>query len=205
MKYRKMDINDLLYNHTTSVNPKRGSLLMAEPLMKDDYFGRAVVLVLDIDEHEGHLGLVMNKPTEFDLNDLIPELGLKRRIPVYCGGPVDHARVFMLHTLGDYFEGSVEILPGLYVGGSIDQIYEYLAEGGELEGKIRFFLGYSGWTAGQLQNEILKNVWAATKEEGQQTARLLENKGEAYWRREVERMGEDMRGWLLVPSNPSYN
>ena len=111
----------------------------------------------------------------------------------------------MLHTLGDMFEGSTELCPGIYVGGKIEEVYEYLMTGGETEGKIRFFLGYSGWVAGQLKNEIDKNVWALTNDAIDDPERLLTGRGNSYWRREVKRLGSDYRSWLIVPQNPLMN
>lgn len=200
-----MDINKLLYDHTYTSDPKRGSLLIAEPLMREDIFSRSVVLILDKDRDQGHLGLVLNKLTNLDLGDLIPELELERSVPVFSGGPVDQSRLFMLHTLGDVFEGSSELIPGIYVGGKIEDIAAYLSEGGETEGKIRFFLGYSGWIKGQLLGELNRNVWALANDAESDSGRLLEGSGNAYWRREVELLGNDFRSWLVVPQHPSLN
>lgn len=199
-----MDINKFLYNHKYTSDLKRGSLLIAEPLMREDIFSRSVVLILDKDKDQGHLGLVLNKTTNLDLGDLIPELELERSVPVFSGGPVDHSRLFMLHTLGELFEGSTELIPGIYVGGRIEDIAAYLTDGGEVDGKIRFFLGYSGWTSGQLLGEINRNVWAVADAEPD-AERLLEGRGNSYWRHEVERLGNDYRSWLVVPQHPSLN
>lgn len=200
-----MDFENLLYNHDKQYNPGQGSLLIAEPLMRGDIFSRSVVMVLDVDKNFGHLGLVLNKRSNLYLNDLIPEWSLQRQIPIFSGGPVDNSRLFMLHTLGDKFEGSSEIIPGLYVGGRIEEIMEYIDDGGSLEGKMRFFLGYSGWTKGQLEGEISRHVWAVTEYRGQDPGELLEGSGNSFWRHEVERLGSDYRSWLVVPPDPSLN
>lgn len=200
-----MDLKELLYSYSHPSELRRGSLLIAEPLMREEIFSRGVVMILDEDKAHGHLGLVLNKPTALDLGDLIPELGIERKVPVFSGGPVDHSRLFMLHTLGDLFTGSSELIPGIYVGGNIEEIAVYLAEGGEIDGKIRFFLGYSGWTAGQLKGEIDRNAWAVGNDAEPDSGRLLKGKGNMYWRREVERLGMEFRSWLLIPDNPSLN
>ena len=200
-----MEFNELLYNHQYPENPRCGSLLIAEPLMQEGVFSRSVVMVLDEDKSQGHLGLELNKQLKVSLNTLIPDLETERELPVFSGGPVDQSRLFMLHTLGDMFEGSTELFPGIYVGGKIEEVYEYLMTGGETEGKIRFFLGYSGWVAGQLKNEIDKNVWALTNDAIDDPERLLTGRGNSYWRREVKRLGSDYRSWLIVPQNPLMN
>ena len=200
-----MDLNKYLYNHEFKSDLCCGSLLIAEPLMKGDIFSRAVVMILDVDKNQGHLGLVLNKKLSVSLNQLIPDIGIEREIPVFSGGPVDQSRLFMLHTLGDLFKGSSELIPGIYVGGSIEDVYSYLMEGGEVDGKIRFFLGYSGWTAGQLQGEIARHIWAVRGNAGPDTERLLKGRGNRYWRREVGLLDGDFRSWLNVPQDPSLH
>ncbi len=200
-----MDLNKYLYNHEYSSDLQCGSLLVAEPLMRGDVFSRSVVMVLDVDKKQGHLGLVLNKQLPVSLNQLIPDMGIDREIPVFSGGPVDQTRLFMLHTLGDIFKDSSELIPGIYVGGSIEDIYGYLLEGGEIDGKIRFFLGYSGWTSGQLRSEIDRHVWAVRDNAGPDTERLLTGKGNRFWRREVGLLDGDYRSWLTVPQDPSLN
>lgn len=200
-----MELSSLLFNHSYPDDPKRGSLLIAEPFMKGDVFSRSVILILDVEQDQGHLGLELNKCLSVDLSDLIENLETERKIPVFRGGPVDSSRLFMLHTLGEEFRDSSEILPGLFVGGSLEDVYEYLSEGGETEGKIRFFLGYSGWTKGQLRSEIDHQVWALNNEGFVDANLLLTGKGNSYWRREVERLGSGYRSWLIVPRDPKLN
>ncbi|MDE6423796.1 MAG: YqgE/AlgH family protein [Muribaculaceae bacterium] len=200
-----MDLNKYLYNHEYTTDLSCGSLLIAEPLMRGDIFSRSVVMILDVDKKQGHLGLVLNKKLSVSLNELIPDMGIEREIPVFSGGPVDQSRLFMLHTLGDLFKGSSELIPGIYVGGSIEDVYGYLMDGGELDGKIRFFLGYSGWTYGQLRGEIDRHIWAVREDPQPDISRLLQGRGNNYWRREVGLLEGDYRSWLNVPRDPILN
>ncbi|MCH5222419.1 MAG: YqgE/AlgH family protein [Muribaculaceae bacterium] len=197
-----MDIKDLLFSSNKPIKPHSGALLISEPLMVDSYFSRSVVLVLDEPEDGGHFGLILNKSTDMTLKDLMPEWEEGEKIPVYCGGPVDLQRMFLLHTLGQNLGPAVEVVPGVYVGADIDKIIEYIDNGGEVEGKLRFFLGYCGWSPGQLDAEIKNNSWAVNPFP---LNNLLSGKGEKFWRKEVEQLGDDYRSWLLVPSNPSLN
>lgn len=198
-----MDIKDLLYSDVPKGNVEIGSLLMAEPLMKDPYFGRSVILVLDKPEDNGHFGLILNKPTEMTLQDLMPEWEEGKRIPIYCGGPVDLQRMFLLHTLGEELGDSMEVAPGIFVGADLDKIISYIEDGGEVEGRMRFFIGYCGWSPGQLAAEISGNTWAVNTFAGGEN--LLKGLGDDYWRREVADLGEDYRSWLIVPTDPSLN
>lgn len=198
-----MDIKDLLFSKIPSATPHMGSLLISEPLMDDKYFSRSAILVLDEPEEGGHFGLILNKPTEMTLKDLMPDWEAGRRIPIYCGGPVDLQRMFLLHTLGTKLGSDTEVLPGLFVGADLDKIIEYIEEGGEVDGKLRFFLGYCGWSPGQLKGELNAKNWAVNSLP--QTPYLLKDEGLAYWNREVRDLGEEYRGWLMVPMDPNMN
>lgn len=203
-KVNDMDIEQFLYGDSVSgFYPSRGSLLIAEPLLESDIFGRSVILLLDEDKSHGHLGLVLNKTTGIKLREIIPLLEDKGECEIYCGGPVDLKRLFVLHRLGNSISGSLEVLPGLWIGGSLDEIVEYIRNGGEVDGKIRFFLGYSGWSKDQLQTELVRHSWALTDNVGVDC--LLSARGEKFWRSEVERLGDRFRSWLTVPVDPLMN
>ncbi|HBY17407.1 MAG: YqgE/AlgH family protein [Muribaculaceae bacterium] len=198
-----MDLESIIYKDPTIVNPQKGDLLIAEPLLDEPYFKRSVILLLDEDNNQGHIGLALNKITPVSLQDLFPDWKAGAEVPVYSGGPVEADRLFMLHTMGDRFEGSMEVSPGLYVGAKLDDIIDYINNNRYADGNIRFFLGYSGWSRGQLTSEILKNTWALNPNPGHTD--VLTGAEDLYWRREVRRLGEKYRSWLLVPSNPAFN
>lgn len=198
-----MDIKNFLFDRTLKVQPHSGSLLLAEPLMADNYFGRSAILVLDEPEDGGHFGLILNKATEMTLKDLMPYWEEGKRVPIYCGGPVDMQRMFLIHSLGDQLGSCIEVIPGIYVGADLDKIMEYIDNGGEVEGKLRFFLGYCGWSPGQLAGELNRNTWAVNPLPD--SGSLLHDHGDAFWRREVSDLGDDYRSWLIVPSDPSLN
>ena len=198
-----MDLKDILFSSLPTTAPHMGSLLISEPLMDDKYFGRSAILVLDEPEEGGHFGLILNKPTEMTLKDLMPEWEEGKKVTIYCGGPVDLQRMFLLHTLGEKLGSNTEVLPGIYVGADLDKIIEYIEEGGEIDGKLRFFLGYCGWSPGQLAGELNGKTWAVNA--FPQSENLLKGEGLAYWNREVKDLGEDFRSWLVVPLDPSMN
>ena len=198
-----MDLESIIYKDPTIVNPQKGDLLIAEPLLDEPYFKRSVILLLDEDNNQGHIGLALNKITPVSLLDLFPDWKAGAEVPVYSGGPVEADRLFMLHTMGDRFEGSMEVSPGLYVGAKLDDIIDYINNNRYADGNIRFFLGYSGWSRGQLTSEILKNTWALNPNPGHTD--VLTGAEDLYWRWEVRRLGEKYRSWLLVPSNPAFN
>lgn len=198
-----MNLHNLLYNNPTKVIPQRGSLLIADPMMNEVYFRRSVVMILDVDADKGHLGLTLNKTTRLTLKDLMPDWETGKNVPIYCGGPVDLERLFLLHTLGEIIPDAIEIIPGIYVGGDVDNILQYIEMGGEIENHLRFFLGYSGWSNGQLESEIARHSWAVGSPSDGDC--LLQGSENEYWRREVEKLGEQYRSWLVVPQDPSFN
>ena len=199
-----MDLKELLYDRMAEEPVSIGSRLIAEPIMDDTYFSRAVCLIVDKPSSGGHVGLILNKPVDYNLSDLFPYTGdVGKNIPIYCGGPVDLERMTLLHTLGDELGTSFEVLPGLYVGGEVDKVVEYLKSGKESEGKLRFFLGYSGWEEGQLAREISQKSWAVLNDFTSPVQ--LKGEGVSFWRNEIKKLGDDYRSWLMIPTNPSFN
>lgn len=198
-----MDIEDILHKNPSDVDPKEGMLLVAAPMMQDPHFRRSAILILDREKDGSHMGLVLNRRTEATLGMLLDDWPGADKIALYNGGPVELDRLFMLHRLGDTIEGSVELFPGIYSGGNADQIRDYIAAGGTVEGKLRFFLGYSGWAAGQLTKELMESTWAVNTTPKVTT--LLETEGLAFWQREVRNLGDDYRSWLNIPEHPSLN
>lgn len=200
-----MNLEDMLNTPKSEIKPAQGSLLIANPMMREIHFSRSVIMILDVPAAGGELGLVLNKPTNLTLSDLVamPEWENGRMVPIFSGGPVDLERLFMLHSLGDVFPGSLEVCPGIFVGANVDDIINYIDSGGTIEGKMRLFLGYSGWAPGQLSREIEQRSWAV--DPLPEDIRLLSGGGTEYWRKAVELLGPSYRSWLMFPPDPSYN
>lgn len=181
-----------------------GSVLLSSPLLTDPNFKRSVVLVLEKDRNGGHLGLVLNRPLDLTLEEICDMPGAGGAMKVYSGGPVDLQRIFWLHTLGEKLPGSIEVLPGLYVGGDYDTLIQAFSNGADFKDKIRFFLGYSGWTAGQLSKEIDAGAWGVLRHPLDPN-RLIETGGDEMWYEMVRQLGETHRHWLMIPSDPALN
>lgn len=140
--------------------------LIAMPGMADETFARSVVYMCEHNE-KGALGLVINKPIDIKLKSLFErvELPLDRaelaEQPVYFGGPVQTERGFVLHEkLGEDrepFNSTLSVPGGLAMTTSKD-VLEALAEGSG-PARVLVTLGYSGWQAGQLEDELGRNGW----------------------------------------------
>lgn len=137
--------------------------LIAMPGMADPTFSGTVVYLCEHSER-GAIGLVINRPTDIDLQALFERLDLKLEIeplahqPVYFGGPVQTERGFVLHEAsGAQYTSSLSVPGGLEMTTSKD-VLEAVAQG---SGPNRFLLtlGHSGWGAGQLEDEIARNGW----------------------------------------------
>jgi len=148
--------------------------LIAMPGMADDTFAGAVVYLCEHTD-KGALGLVINKPIDIKLKNLFEkvDLALEREDladePVYFGGPVQTERGFVLHekvgTEGSPYNSTLEIPGGLEMTTSKDVLEAMSAGGGPR--KVLVTLGYSGWGAGQLEDEIGRNGWLTVQADPQ--------------------------------------
>ena len=140
-----------------------GKLLIAMPSLGDPNFRRSVVLLGAHSHDGGAFGLIVNRPIDVDLSDVLDELGLETpptELPqVLAGGPVEPSHGFVLSEPGDYpVENDDLALPeGLTVSGSADTLAAFV--GGKNLGRFQLILGYSGWYPGQLEIEIEENSW----------------------------------------------
>lgn len=145
--------------------------LIAMPSMRDDNFAGTVVYLCEHNAN-GALGLVINRPTELPLQELFEKVDLKldrpdlADAPVYFGGPVQTERGFVLHDRldeeGGHYNSTLKIgAAGLEMTTSRD-VLEALA-GGAGPKRVFVTLGYSGWSAGQLEDEISRNGWLTVK------------------------------------------
>lgn len=185
-----------------NVLPAQGSILISEPFLQDAYFQRSVVLLVEHTQ-QGSMGFVVNKKTELVVNTFFPELNELPEIPIYLGGPMSPNRLFFIHSLGDLIiPDSVKINEHLYFDGSFDSLKRYILNGHSIEGKVKFFLGYSGWTEGQLVGEITKNSWVVSRASNRN---VLQAEGEAFWKRSLESLGSQYETWTKYPKDPYLN
>ena len=183
--------------------PRPGVLLVAEPFLREDYFNHAVITLIEYDKDKSSMGLVLNKPTGYTLGEAIEGIDDNIDTPIYCGGPVSCDRMFYIHSLGNEFPHSRKLSDDLYIGGDFEALKRYLNMGLPTEGLIRFFVGYSGWDAMQLEEEIASHVWAVAPRPA--NGEILRQDGDAFWYRTVKSMGKQYRNWLYHPLDPQNN
>ena len=184
-----------------SLKPTKGHLLVAEPsIIGDVSFNRSVVLLADHSD-SGSVGFILNKILDFTLNDPIP--GIKGNFKVYNGGPVEQDNLYFIHKIPDLIPDSIEIANGIYWGGNFEAVMDLIAEEKIDETQIKFFLGYSGWDAQQLDEELNSHSWVVTTNDDH-TA-LLEKPYTSFWKDKMMELGGEYVLWSNSPENPSYN
>ncbi len=179
---------------------ERGSLLLAEPFIIDPFFKRTVILVCDHGK-EGSFGFVLNNYVEVELSQLIEDFP-DDKIHVSIGGPVKSSNLFYLHTKGEVIPNSVAIMDGLYFGGDFDVLKEKVVNGEVALKDVRFFLGYSGWGVGQLDDELGEKSWFVTKVNA---ATVMHFDEKDMWRGIMRKLGK--KGQLVAnfPEDPELN
>lgn len=190
----------LIKIQSNNLKPKGGRVLIAEPLMDEFYFGRSVVLLIEHND-EGSFGLVMNKPSSLMLNQVVKEFP-EFSAMMMLGGPVQNQSIFFIHTLGNEVPDSVEIVKGLYWGGDLETLKEMLRLNLVEPHQLRFFLGYSGWAPGQLEDELRRNSWLVSEAS---VRSLIHIKPDRMWQHFLQRMGPAYDLWRKFPTNPQLN
>jgi len=189
---------DLSFKNTKT--PKKGTLLIADPFMDEDYFRRSVVLLCDHNE-ESTFGFVLNNYLEVDLHELdenFPDIQAR----ISFGGPVETQSLYYIHAFQEVTD-CFEIRKGLYFGGEYDDLKQLLENTEEAQNKVRFFLGYSGWSEGQLEDELKTNAWMVA--DNLSNNDIFDTSNDHFWEFCLEKQGGKSRMISKFPLNPSNN
>lgn len=182
------------------VQVSAGEILIADPFLRDPNFMRTVVFIC---EHQdtGSFGFVLNKKYEQHLGDLIADLE-GNTFPVYYGGPVQLDTVHFLHQRPELISGGLEVTDGIYWGGDFSDVVELLKTNRLGEIDIRFFIGYSGWSEGQLDEEMKIKSWITSKA----TRPLIFPKNtENTWKDALRQLGGEYEQMVNYPIDPQLN
>lgn len=176
-----------------------GKILIADPFLQDPHFRRSVIFLCD-HKPEGSFGLVLNKKYDHPLGELLPELNTD--FPVYFGGPVQPDTLHYLHQCPEVIPGSIEVTDGVFWGGDFE-IITHLIQSNELSpAHIRFFVGYSGWGEGQLQNELEEKSWII----GNGSPKIIFSPNvEDTWKRALQHLGGEYSQMIHYPLDPQLN
>ena len=182
------------------IQPKENILLIADPFLKDDNFIRSVIYLCSHSE-EGSFGLMLNKLFDFTLNNLVS--GFESfEIPVFVGGPVALDTIHFLHQYPNLIPDSKQLDDNLAWGGDFETLKSLIISGAIDIHKIKFFIGYSGWSAGQLQNEIKEKTWITS--EVTQTI-IFDVPTSLIWKQSVINLGGEFEQLANYPIDPQLN
>lgn len=167
--------------------------LIAMPNMADPYFAKSLTYICEHND-QGALGLVVNRPIDMTLQALFERLQLSLRgkehadAPVYFGGPVQTDRGFVLHTPAGTWESSLPFSEKMHLTTSRD-ILDALAAGEGPDSAV-IALGYAGWDAGQLEEEMARNAWLTVDADDRV---LFATPVEQRWQAAARLLGVDLR------------
>jgi putative transcriptional regulator len=182
------------------ITPSRGTLLIANPFLKDPNFIRTVIFLCEHNE-DGSFGFVLNKKFPRTLEELVPEIS-SGSFPVFQGGPVQRDALHFLHQYPQLISGGEEVLPEVYWGGNFESLLVNLNNNDITHNRIRFFIGYSGWSEGQLENELKEESWLTVKA----TRKLIfETKPEDVWKNSLRHLGGNYEMMINFPIDPQLN
>ncbi len=141
-----------------AVAPRPGVLLVARPQLPDPRFAQAVILLVRHDP-SGSVGLIVNRPSDYAVDELVPGLGdAAHRYRIWFGGPVAPYRVSFLIRTGESLSGTEPVLGSLRYGTDTATLEALMARGTSPD-DLHVFLGYAGWGPGQLDSELLNGDW----------------------------------------------
>lgn len=181
------------------MQPESGRILISEPFMMDPSFKRSVVLLCDYQE-EGSFGLILNRPLNMNLNEVLPEL--EYDFPLFYGGPVGKDTLHFIHARGEMFEDALPVTPDLAYGGDFDRLKELLKEETFDSSNIRFFVGWCGWSAGQLDDELKEKSWIISEVDND---KVFESRSSSMWEASLNDMGGSYQLMAKFPEDPSLN
>jgi putative transcriptional regulator len=182
------------------IDPVSGALLISDPFLKDPHFMRTVVFLC---EHsaQGSFGFVLNRPFEQTLDEFVPELE-GNMIPVFYGGPVQPDTLHFLHCMPLLIPGGQKVVNGVYWGGDFKKVID-LIKSQELKlDKIKFFLGYSGWSDGQLLSEISEKSWLTSLGHGDI---VFHTEAGSVWPEAIRELDDKYHPIIHYPIDPQLN
>jgi len=171
----------------TVSSPAKGNFLVASRRLVDPRFQETVVLLISYDEG-GAVGVIINRPTEVRLVDLLPSVqGLKNRTDVvYYGGPVEGHRMLMLIRSGEKPEESGRMFGDVYFSSSKNTL-ESMLKSHKTAKQLRVYAGYAGWMPQQLDGEVLRGDWLIVRADARS---IFEKKPSEVWPELIRRGAE---------------
>ena len=188
------------FKYRNRIKPEKGRLLISEPFLPDPNFERTIILLCE-NNSEGSFGFVLNKPSLANVSDVMDDIK-DFDVPAMVGGPVQQDTLHYLHRVQG-LEDSVEILEGIYWGGNFEKLLFMLETKQMAHKDIKFFLGYSGWSAGQLEVELEQDSWIVSDQAKEEL--IFDTAPESMWKKTLTIMGGRFSVYSNYPKDPRLN
>jgi putative transcriptional regulator len=180
--------------------PEKGKILISEPFLPDTFFNRSIVYLTDHNP-KGSVGFILNKKLDIKVNAALNGFeGWSENLNM--GGPVAPDTLHYLHNLGDKVPNSTHVEENIFWGGDLDKIREMVKTKEISKTQIRFFLGYSGWSAGQLERELKENSWVIARVNSDI---IMNKRGDDAWKQVLRSLNNKYRIWADFPDSPEMN
>ncbi len=172
-----------------------GSLLLASPILRDPNFHHTVLLLASHTAEGGAFGYIMNRPLEKRVSDLLDEkdLGALAEVPVFLGGPVGTNKLSFAAMNWNVKKRELSVKTHLSTAEAIIELGK-----GRV---VRGFVGYSGWSEGQLETELELKSWITCKP----LRKLLTNEPDELWTAILDDLGPYYKLLARMPEDPSLN
>lgn len=182
------------------ISLEKGVLLVSEPFLPDPNFKRTVVLLTEHDA-EGSIGFVLNRKTNLLLNDVLEDFP-EFPVPLFLGGPVEQNTLHYVHDARFNIPGSKEVVPGINWGGDFAVVRDLVEHHILQPDDIRFFIGYSGWSAAQLSEELADKAWILAPASSQW---IMHAPDDDLWRYVLRQLGQQYSIMANYPDDPRLN
>ena len=183
-----------------ALKPEKGRLLIADPaILNDSSFKRTIILLTEHTK-KSSVGFILNRPLDHVLSDLVPDIDCD--FTVYQGGPVEQDNLYFIHKVPHLLPNSIEVAKGIYWGGNFELLKELLNKKQLEATDIRFFLGYSGWSSNQLDEELVMNSWFITENDYDN---ILTTNDQNFWKDKLLQRGGKYKIWANAPSDIQMN
>lgn len=179
---------------------QRGNFLISYPFLEDDYFFRSVICMME-HNNEGSFGLIINKKMPYKIGEVVPVLSHLDNA-LYMGGPVDTQSLFFLHPYKD-LKDTMSVGENIYLNGDLHELKDMLELDFAEPQAIRFYLGYSGWSVGQLADELKEKSWLIGNFD---TSIIFDTADDdIIWRKAIEQLGDAYSDIAHYPIDPHMN
>jgi len=188
------------FKYRNKLSPDKGRLLISEPYLPDPNFERTIILLCE-NNVEGTFGFVLNKPSTVSVSEVMEDIN-DYHSPAMIGGPVQQDTLHYLHRNGTLAD-AVEIAAGIYWGGNFEHLLLLLQTNQMAHKDVKFFLGYSGWSGGQLEEELEQDSWIVSDKVTEDL--VFETAPEEMWRKTLTVMGGRFSVYSNYPKDPRLN